>query len=50
MKRCHMKQIKKCFGKKDKFFKEQISECLDCQFQRKCFLEINKMYKDEVLN
>lgn len=47
MKRCHIKQIKKCFGNKTKFFKDQMPECLDCQFQRQCFLHVNKISKDE---
>lgn len=47
MKKLYMKLLKKCFGSKEDFFKNKIKECVDCQFQRKCSLEINKIYKDE---
>ncbi len=45
MKKSYMKQIKPCFGDKDKFFK--IKECVICQFKRKCLLETKGELNDE---
>ncbi len=46
MKQSYMKQLKKCFGKKDQFFK--LKKCVTCQFKRKCLLKVNgKLNNDE---
>lgn len=34
-----MKKLKKCFGNKTKFFKENIEECKRCGFKQKCLLQ-----------
>ena len=42
MKKSIIKKIKQCFGKASMFFKEdKIKECENCQFKRRCLLEIN---------
>lgn len=48
MKRSYIKKIKTCYGKKDKFMKNL--ECINCQFKKRCLLEVNGRIVYDVTN
>lgn len=48
MKKSSMKKICPCYGKKKEFMK--IPKCYNCQFKKKCLLEVNKLQVFDVIN